>query len=100
MILVRNVFRLKFGKAKEAVALWKEAVEIQRGAGIGTEHRLLSDLAGAPFYTLVYEVTYRSLSEMEQAASQRAGTEEWSRLYEKIIPLVEEGHREVLNILA
>jgi hypothetical protein len=29
MIVVRNVFRLKFGKAKEAVALIKEGIAIQ-----------------------------------------------------------------------
>ena len=33
MILVRNVFRLKFSKAKEAVALMKEGLAIQKRAG-------------------------------------------------------------------
>jgi len=34
MIVVRNVFRLKFGKAREAVALLKEGVAIQRRLGL------------------------------------------------------------------
>ncbi len=29
MIVIRNVFRLKFGKAREAVALFKEGIAIQ-----------------------------------------------------------------------
>ena len=30
MVVIRNVFRLKFGKAREAVALFKEGLAIQR----------------------------------------------------------------------
>ena len=32
MIVVRNVFRLKFGKSREAVALLKEGIAIQKRA--------------------------------------------------------------------
>jgi len=28
MVVIRNVFRLKFGKAREAVALFKESIAI------------------------------------------------------------------------
>ena len=33
MIVIRNVFRLKFGKAREVVALLKEGIAIQQRAG-------------------------------------------------------------------
>jgi hypothetical protein len=33
MVLIRNVFRLKFGKAKEAVAIMKEGLAIQKRLG-------------------------------------------------------------------
>ena len=32
MVVIRNVFRLKFGKAREAVALFKEGIAIQNRA--------------------------------------------------------------------
>ena len=35
MIVIRNVFRLKFGKAREAVALFKEGIAIQKRVGAG-----------------------------------------------------------------
>ena len=35
MIVIRNVFRLKFGKAREAVALVKEGVAIQKRVDTG-----------------------------------------------------------------
>ena len=99
MILVRNVFRLKFGKAKEAVELWKQAIEIMRSLNIGSNHRVLTDLVGAPFYTLVVEMTFPSLAEMEQTMQKAFGNEEWSRHYQKVIPLVESGQREIFNIV-
>ena len=37
MILVRNVVRLKYGKAREAIALAKEGLAIQKRAITGVE---------------------------------------------------------------
>ena len=60
MVVIRNVFHLKFGKAREAVALFKEGIAIQKklgaSAGIDVSSRLLTDLSG-PFYTVVLEIT-------------------------------------------
>ena len=58
MIVIRNVFRLKFGQAREAVAVAKEGLAIQKRVLTGVEHssRLLTDVTG-PFYTLVLELT-------------------------------------------
>jgi hypothetical protein len=47
MILVRNVFRLKFGQAREAIAAWKEGLAIAERAGVGGgRYRLPTGLAG------------------------------------------------------
>ena len=58
MVVVRNVFQLKFGKAKEAVALMKEGLAIQKRAMTDVEFstRVLTDVTG-PFYTLVLELS-------------------------------------------
>jgi hypothetical protein len=96
MILIRNVFQLKFGQAKEAKAIWQEMVEVMRAGGIGSEHRLLTDLAGGAYYTLIFEVAFPSLSDWQGAL----GSEDQRRLYEKFIPLVEGGHREIFNIVS
>ena len=63
MIVVRNVFRLKFGKAREAAALLKESLAIQKRALPDLEFstRVLTDVSG-PFYTLVLELyTWKKL---------------------------------------
>ena len=76
MILVRDVFRLKFGKAKEARALLKEGLRIAAKAGFSSQRQLV-DLTGQ-FYTLVLESTHASLAAWESAMSntesgQRSG---------------------------
>jgi NIPSNAP protein len=98
MIVVRNVFQLKFGKAKDALALWKEGREIAKRTGSGEAMRAMTDLVG-PFYTLVMEEEYPSLAEMEREMQSEMGAEEWKGWYQKFIPLVESGYREVFTLV-
>ena len=100
MIVIRNVFRLKFGKAKEAIALFKEGDAIQKRKNPGAEFqiRLLTDVTG-PFYTVVMEVTAPSLSAFEAGAPQLMGDPEWQANYQKIAALVESGYREVFSVV-
>ena len=98
MILVRNVFRLKFGKAREAVAVMKEGLTIQKRAGIDLSARLLTDVTG-PHYTLVLELTMPNLAAFETTASRIMGNKDWQANYQKFVPLVDSGHREVFTIV-
>ena len=100
MIVIRNVFRLKFGKAREAVALAKEGLDIQKRvmAGLDQSTRLLTDVTG-PFYTLVLELTVPNLSTFETYAPRLFGDKEWQANYQKMSPLVESGYREVFSVV-
>jgi hypothetical protein len=97
MILVRDVFQLKFGKAKEAKALMKEMLRISGRAGSAPTRQLM-DLSG-PFYTLVLESTHASLAAWESSMLKEMGTEEMATWYEKFKPLVESGHREFFTVV-
>ena len=103
MVVIRNVFQLKFGKAKEAVALMKEGLAIQKrlasSAGLQMSHRVLSDVTG-PFYSLVLEITVPSVGAFEQTAAAIMGNADWQANYQKLVPLVESGHREIYTISA
>jgi hypothetical protein len=100
MIVVRNVFRLKFGQAREATAAWKEGLTIaDRVAGPRGRYRLLTDLVGPEFYTLVLEGTYESLAEFERAAQSMMASPEWRAWYPKVTALSLGGHREILNVV-
>jgi hypothetical protein len=100
MIVIRNVFQLRFGKAKEAVALMKEGIAIQKRAITGADFstRLLTDLTG-PFYTVVLELTVANMTTFESYAPRLFGDKDWQAHYEKLAPLVESGHREIYTIV-
>lgn len=98
MVIVHNVFRLKFGKAREAVSLMKEAVAIQKRLGVDVGQRLLTDLTG-PFYTLILELALPNLAAMETTLAKVMADKEFHANYEKFVPLVESGHREIFNVV-
>jgi hypothetical protein len=98
MILVREVFQLKIGKAKEAKGLMKEASAMMKKYGMPIG-RVLTDLTGV-FYTLVFETTYPSLAAWESSMSDPRATEEFGVWYQKFAPLLEPGgRREIFTIV-
>ena len=84
MILVRDVFRLQFGKARPAIALWKEGLTIAREMGVMTDARLLTDLVGPDYYTLILELTFPSLTEYEQDQEHTRALLARSHLFRKV----------------
>lgn len=98
MILVRNIFQLKFGKARDAIAAWKKGMAIAERLGV-ERFRLLTDLAGPDFYTLILEGTYQSLADFEQTSQKLMGSSEWQAWYPQVQALCEGGRREILNVV-
>jgi hypothetical protein len=99
MILVRSCFQLEFGKARDAIAAWKEGVAIAKKAGLFADTRLLTDFAGPSFYTLILETTYESLADYEAMERKLLGSDEWKAWYQRVLPLLKSGHREILKIV-
>jgi hypothetical protein len=97
MILVRDVFQLRFGKAREAKALWKKGAAISKKLGYGPGRGMV-DLV-ATYYTFVLETTYKNLADYEKALKKVLGTKEWGSWYQKFMQLAESGHREIYTIL-
>jgi hypothetical protein len=100
MILVRDVFRAKFGMGQEAVAVLKEGIRlIQRLGASRSEPRLLTDLAG-PFFTVVVETTHADLAEYERVLNSLVASADFQPWYATVVPVMESGHREILAIVA
>ncbi len=97
MIVVRNVFRLKFGKARDAQETMKNVLAVARRAGMTAPSRILTDVSG-PFYTLVHELTFDSLADLERS-QKTMGDAAWKEAYAKFVPLVESGHREIFHVV-
>jgi hypothetical protein len=99
MIVVRNVFRLKFGAAKEALAAFKEIGEVAKKSGFADgSFRVLTDLVGS-YYTLVLETSHQSLADYEQVSRSGMSDENWRMAYKKFTPYVESGYREILSLV-
>ena|SRR5215831_2985000 len=98
MIVVRNVFHLKFGKAREALAVMKDGIAIQQKLGTDVSVRLLTDLTGQ-FYTVVLELTAPSLAALEATQPRIMGDKDWQVNYQKLVPFIESGHREIFTIV-
>jgi hypothetical protein len=98
MIVIRNVFQLKYGKAREALAVMKDGIAIQKRLAPDASARLLTDLTGR-HYTLVLEVTVPSLAAFEGTVPSIFGDKDFQANYQKMVPLVESGHREIFTIV-
>jgi hypothetical protein len=98
MIVIRNVFHLKFGKTREALAVLKEGIAIQKRAGAEFNARLLTDITG-PFYTIVLELTVPGMSYFETDMPKMMSNPDWQANYQKLLPLVESGHRKLYTLI-
>jgi hypothetical protein len=93
----RNVFYLKYGKAREALKLWKDYL-----ASIGNRLnkynlRLLSDMTG-PAYVLVLEIAVSSFEELDPANSEIMKDPSWKDFYNQFIPLCDRSDRILYKI--
>ena len=97
MIVVRDVFRLKFGKARDVKALMKESQNLMDAEDVKNS-RVLFDLVG-PSYTMVLEMSHASLAAFEASMSRAMGKDEWRGWYERFIPLIESSYREIFTVM-
>jgi hypothetical protein len=98
MLVVRNVFRLKYGHAKPALGAMKEARDMMKKLATSPV-RMLTDVTG-PAYTFVLENTYKDLQEFEAEGKQIMGNEQWHAWYhDKFVPHVESSYREIFTVI-
>ena len=95
MILVREIFQIKFGRMKEAKELWKEMSKIMPAE---SKPRILTDLTG-PYYTLVMENTYKDLSAFDADMRRETSGPDFAAWYQKFSALVDSGRREIFTIV-
>jgi hypothetical protein len=100
MILVRQVFQAKWGKAGEFASMMAEGNrEIAKALGQDHAWRVLTDLTG-PFHTVVLEVEMESMAQWEQFRSQMFQDPEMGKAMDRTAELVESGRSEMYTIEA
>jgi hypothetical protein len=94
MILVRDIFRAKLGRDKEAHQTVKEGIAIiHRLSHEKDGPRLLVEFA-SQFHTFTLESPYESLADYERALATLMADAEYLRWFERVIPLMDGVHRE------
>ncbi len=95
MIIVRNVFQAKYGKGDELVSLFKEMG--QRAGSQQFRQRILTDQSGL-FFTVVSEMEMESLAAWERFTREGFADPQFAAWFERMVPLVESGHREFYRV--
>lgn len=98
MILVREVFQVQFGRAREAVALAHEGIRLEEEHGGARGSRLLTDLAG-DYYQLVIEQEYDDLAAFETSLQAATAAPEFRAWYPRFAALMTGGRREIFRIV-
>ncbi len=100
MIVIRNVFQAKIGRAGELAQARAESLRQASGTDGGpAAWRVLTDLSG-PFDTVVMEVEAESLAAWEQARGAMFTTPEFQDNFARTSELVVSGRNELYTIEA
>ena len=101
MIVVREVFHCKPGKVRPLVDKFKAMSGLMEKGGAG-KMRLLTDLSGVRYWTLVAEMEVESLAKFEAMMAGEGMSESDNKKFEELMKgyhdLVEEGRREVYKL--
>lgn len=97
MFVIRDIFQLKFGKAREARESLKQLREINEQMGF-PQLRVLTDFTGES-YRLIMESEFPTLAEYERQLTSTMATPEWREGYTTFIPLIESSYREILRLV-
>ena len=96
MIVVRDIFQVKFGRMREVLEFGRQLQKSFPGPP-ERRPRLMTDLVG-PYYTLVMEGTFKDLADYEKSMSQEMPG--MSESYHKnFVPMIDSGRREIFTIV-
>ena len=101
MLLIREVFHCRPGKVRPLLEKFQAMNRLMANAGQGNM-RLMTDLSGARYWTLVAEFETPSLADFEKMMQGEGMKEEDGKEFEKIMEgyhdLIDRGHREIYRL--
>jgi hypothetical protein len=92
--VVRDIFQLKFGHYRDAIALVDDAVKLNLMPP--GNMRVMTDFTGDA-YRLILEIGFNSLAEYEKTLTSELNAAAWKDWYEKFKSHVESSSREILK---
>jgi hypothetical protein len=97
MLLIREVMHCKPGKVRPLVEKFQAMARIAERNDWG-KMRILTDVAGERYWTLVAEIEVESLEEFMALGSDEATAQEFESIMKDYHDLVDVGRREIYNI--
>lgn len=98
MLIVRDVFQVKWGHSNDVVAIFKELrAKWQGRGGGGFAVRILTDASG-PFFNVVTESEVESLAAWEEYIKVGFADPDFAAWFAKSMELIEGGRREFYNL--
>ena len=95
MILIRQVFQVKYGHMDEVLAALKALPQDSQMSGFGT--RILTDISG-PNFTLVIETKAESVDAYWTDLQASFQDPQMAAQMNGVLPYIESGHREFYTI--
>ena len=103
MLLIREVFHCKPGKVRALAEKFQAMAKINERAGMG-KFRIMTDFAGAQYWTLVAEMEVPDMKAFEEgmqgAGMDPESTKEMEKIMKDYHDLIDHGHREIYKIEA
>jgi hypothetical protein len=94
MLIIRNIFTAKPGKASQMAKLMKETMASRPGLTV----RVLTDFIGQ-FNTVVMEIEVKSMSEFENQFKEYMSDPKIREKMKDYAEMYQEGRREVLQVM-
>ena len=96
MLLIRDVFKTKPGKAKNLVNIMKQAIPFMEAAGFSNV-KLMTDVV-SNYWTVVLQSEVESLAGFESKVSGFSSRPELAEIMKGYIDNIEGGYREIFKI--
>lgn len=98
MYLIREIMHCKPGQVQNLVNTFKQAEEIFRKKGFNSPGRILTDISGEQYWTMVSEREVESLEKYTELSRQTMTDPDVKRVMKDYHNYVESGRREIYKI--
>lgn len=98
MFLIREVMHCKPGKVRPMVEKFKELSKVMKKMGFDTPLRILTDVSGERYWTVVSEQEVESLEEYTGMSRRTMSDKNIQKVMKDYHDLVESGHREIYQV--
>jgi len=98
MFVVREIMHCKPGKVGELIKRFKQMEPIMKESGFTTPPKVMTDVSGEPFWTVVWEQETPTLEEYLNVSRQAMGDPRMQKIMEGYHDFVVSGKREIYKV--